>query len=216
MADLTYYYGTMSSGKTLSLLTGAYNLGNVGKKVIVIKSSIDTKAEDRLQTRAGKMERKVDILLSPEESLTKYFEGWKDENVFRIFVDEAQFLTEKQVQELWYFTKKYNIPVDCYGLKSQFDLHFFQGSGPLMELADKVTELQTPAICTSCGEKATINARYKNGKLELPGGERIVIDGSDAYEYKPLCGNCYLEEIESLTGKPFIDVPKQKVKKRGE
>ena len=215
MANLTYKHGTMGSGKSMALMMGAYNLEKIDKKIVVIKSSIDTKADDRLQTRIG-IERKVDILLAPEESLTKYFEEWKQGKVFQIFVDEAQFLTEKQVQELWYFTKKYDIPVECYGLKTQFDLHFFQGSAPLMELADEIVELPTPAICSCCGEKASVNARYLNGKIELPGGERIVIDGSNSYEYKPLCGNCYIDEVENMTGKPIIEVPKKKVKRRGE
>lgn len=214
MALLRFFYGTMSSGKTMALLMAQHNLRNIGdKKVIILKSSLDTKANDRIQTRvAGGIEVPVDVLLDPNKSLVEYFGQWAEENVARILVDEVQFLTEEQVYELWYFTKKYNIPVDCYGLKSQFDLSLFQGSSSLIGVADEVIELQTIAVCTKCGEKATINARYKNGKIELPGGEIIVIDGSDAYEYKPLCGECYIKEVEALTGKSFIEIPKQKIK----
>jgi len=214
MADLRFYYGTMSSGKTMALIMSQYNLRKANKKIIILKSSLDTKADDCIQTRvAGGIEEKADLVLDPNKSVTEYFEKWAEDGVSRIFVDEAQFLTEEQVKELWYFTKEYKIPVDCYGLKSQFDLHLFQGSLPLIEWADQLIELQSIAICNGCGEKATINARYKNGKIELLGGERIVIDGSEAYEYKPLCGECYIKEVEKLTGKPFIEVPKQKIKK---
>ncbi len=215
MANLRFYYGTMSSGKTMALLMAAYNLRKrADKNIKLLKPSIDTKANDSVQTRvAGGIEQKVDLVLKPEESLVEYFEKWAEEKVTRVLVDEAQFLTEEQVKELWYFTKVYKIPVDCYGLKSQFDLHFFQGSKPLMEYADEILELQTIAVCTNCGEKATINARYKDGNIELPGGERIVIDGSAAYEYRPLCGECYIKEVEELTGKSFIEIPKQKIKK---
>ena len=208
MAYLTFYYGAMSSGKTIALLMGAYNLENIKKNVLVIKSSIDTKAQDNLQTRIG-LERKVDLLVDPNESLTKYFNTWKRKRISRIFVDEAQFLTAKQVKELWYFTKKYNIPVDCYGLKTQFDLQFFQGSGPLMKLADSIKELPTLSLCTSCGSKATINARYFKGKIELPGAPSIIIDGAKSYEYKPRCGTCYLKEIEEATGKSLLEIEYQ-------
>lgn len=212
MALLRFFYGTMSSGKTMALLMAQYNLRNIGEKVIILKPSLDTKANDRIQTRvAGGIEVPVDVLLKPNESLVEYFEQWAEENVARILVDEVQFLTKAQVQELWYFTKTYNIPVDCYGLKSQFDLSLFQGSSSLIEIADEISELQTIAVCTKCGEKATINARYKNGKIELPGGEVIVIDGSDTYKYKPLCGGCYIEEVEASTGKSFIKIPKRKI-----
>lgn len=217
MEKLRFYYGTMSSGKTMALLMAAYNLREkAGKNIILLKSSKDTKAGDKVQTRvAGGIEQKVDILLTPEKSLADFFDEWIENKVTRILVDEAQFLTEQQVKELWYFSKVYDIPVDCYGLKSQFDLHLFEGSLPLIEWADEILELQTIAVC-NCGEKATINARYKDGIIEGEGGERIVIDGSDTYEYKPLCGKCYINEIEKATGKPFIEIPKRKVKKPNE
>ena len=217
MANLRFYYGTMSSGKTMALLMAVHNLREKAeKKIILLKSSKDTKADDSVQTRvAGGIKQKVDVLLSPEKSLVELFEEWAENKVTRILVDEAQFLTERQVKELWYFSKVYDIPVDCYGLKSQFDLHLFEGSLPLIEYADEILELQTIAVC-NCGEKATINARYKDGIIEGEGGERIVIDGSDAYEYKPLCGECYIKEIEKATGKPFVEIPKRKVKKPNE
>lgn len=188
MAKLFFRYGAMNCGKSTALMQVAHNYNENNKNVVVIKSSIDTKANDNVSSRIG-LERKVDILLEPDKRLEPYYEKWS-ENISCILVDEAQFLTPKQVEELWIFTKMYDIPVICYGLKTDFQSHLFEGSKRLIELADDLEELTT--IC-SCGKKAKFNARFIEGEFTLEGDE-ILIDGSNKnIEYKPMCGKCYIK-----------------------
>ena len=188
MAKLYFRYGAMNCGKSSALMQVAYNYNENGKKVVVIKSKIDTKADDHLESRIG-MKRKVDLLLDPDEYLESYYDQWQEENIACILVDECQFLAEHQVEELWIVSKMLDIPVICYGLKTDFKSHLFSGSKRLFELADEIKELET--IC-SCGKKARFNGRFVNGKFTLEGNS-ILIDGSVATtEYKPLCGKCYI------------------------
>lgn len=190
MSKLYFRYGAMNCGKSTALMQVAHNYEENNKKVIVIKSSIDTKGKDHLESRIG-AKRKVDILINKKETFKKYLEELKKASC--ILVDEAQFLTSKQVEDLWKIAKLYNIPVICYGLRTDFQSHLFEGSKRLLELADEIEELIT--IC-SCGKRAKFNARYVNGKFAKEGKE-VVIDGSDdKVEYHPLCGKCYLEELE--------------------
>lgn len=190
MSKLYFRYGAMTCGKSTLLMQVAYNYEKNNMKVVVIKSSIDTKGDDKLVSRIG-LNRKVDILLGPDESVEKRLSKYKD--LACILVDEAQFLEPKQVEELWKITKKQNIPVICYGLKGNFQTNLFVGSKRLIELADEIEELIT--IC-KCGKRAKFNARYVNGKFAKEGAG-ILIDGSDSkVEYRPLCGKCYIEESE--------------------
>ena len=191
MSKLYFRYGAMNCGKSSALMQVAHNYEENGKKVVVIKSKTDTKAGDKLSSRIG-MKRKVDILIGKTETFKKYYSDWKN-NISCVLVDEAQFLTSKQIDELWLVSKKYNIPVICYGLRTDFKTNLFEGSKRLLELADEIEELIT--IC-SCGKRARFNARYVNGKFTLKGKE-VVIDGScDNVVYHPLCGKCYLNELE--------------------
>ena len=148
MSKLYFRYGAMNCGKSTALMQVAYNYEQNNKKVCIIKSEIDTKADDCLESRIG-LKRKVDILLKQDESIQKYENKLKD--VACILVDEAQFLSAEQIDDLYYITKFYNVPVICYGLKSDFRSHLFKGSKRLLELADEVDELIT--ICR-CGKRA--------------------------------------------------------------
>lgn len=198
MSKLYFRYGAMNCGKSAILMQVAHNYEENDKKVIVIKSVVDTKGEDSLESRIG-LKRKVDILLRKDESLENHLKEIKESAC--ILVDEAQFLEEKQVEELWHITKKLDIPVICYGLRTDFTSKSFEGSKRLLELADELEELIT--IC-SCGKKAKFNSRYVNGKFTLE-GDSILIDGSDLkVEYKPMCGKCYLENKEKLLGEEWI------------
>ena len=191
MANLEYRYGPMNSGKSMAVLQMAYNYEENNKKIILIKSVIDTKGGDFLISRIGP-KRKVQIKLKTNESLfsNKYI-GMVN-NVNAILVDEAQFLTKKQVEELWIIAKDKNIPVICFGLKTNFKSEFFEGSKRLFELADKFKELET--IC-SCGTKARFNARKIDGKY-INEGVEVEIDGkNETIEYVPLCGKCYLDKV---------------------
>lgn len=191
MSKLYFRYGAMNCGKSTALMQVAYNYEENNKKVIVIKSSIDTKGEDHLESRIG-LKRKVDVLIDKNKSIEKALTKFKD--IDCILVDEAQFLTSKQIEELWKITKKKDIPVICYGLKVDFQSHLFEGSKRLLELADVIEELIT--ICSNCGKRAKFNARFVNDRFTLKGKE-VLIDGSiDNVIYKPMCGKCYLDAIE--------------------
>lgn len=193
MAKLYFRFGAMNCGKSSALMQVAHNYNENQKRVVVIKSSLDTKADDFISSRIG-LTRKVDILIEPEKSLEPYYEDW-NQDVSCILVDEAQFLSAKQVEELWVASKMYDIPVICYGLKTDFQSHLFEGSKRLLELADDIEELST--IC-SCGKKAKFNARFVNGNFTLE-GEEILIDGSSAeVEYRPMCGKCYLKNRRKI------------------
>lgn len=188
MSKLYFRYGAMYCGKSTALMQVAHNYEEKGKKVVVIKSSIDTKADNRLQSRIG-IEREVDILIKPEESFEEYYDKWIKEEVSCILVDEAQFLTPKQVEELWIFVKMYDVPAICYGLRTNFKTELFEGSKRLLELSDEQEELIT--IC-DCGKRAKFNARFVDGAFATE-GDSVVIDGAFSnVEYKPMCGKCYV------------------------
>ena len=196
MSKLYFRYGAMNCGKSSMLMQVAYNYNEKGRKVIIIKSSTDTKADNYLCSRIG-LKRKVDVLINPNESFEKYYDEWKKE-ISCILVDEAQFLSDNQVEELWYVTKEFNIPVICYGLRTDFTSKLFVGSKRLLELADEIEELIT--IC-KCGKRAKFNARYVNNKFVID-GESVLIDGSKSnVVYEPLCGRCYLKEKEKYNKK---------------
>ena len=113
------------------------------------------------------------------------------ENISCILVDEAQFLSENQVTELWKISKLKNIPVICYGLKTDFKTNSFEGSKRLFELSDELEELIT--IC-SCGKRAKFNSRKCDGKY-LTDGKQVLIDGTSNIEYESLCGKCYIKKV---------------------
>lgn len=187
MSKLYFRYGAMNCGKTTALLQVAHNYEEKNLKVIIVKSKVDTKGEDKIVSRLG-VERKVDVILNQDEILTLKYDL---SDISCILVDEAQFLNNKQIEDLWKITKLKNIPVICYGLKVDFTSHLFEGSKRLIELADVLEELIT--IC-SCGKRAKFNARKINNKYTLTGKE-VMIDTVDDCTYEPLCGKCYIEKV---------------------
>ena len=191
MANLEYRYGPMNSGKSMAILQMAYNYEENDKKVILVKSITDTKGGDYLVSRIGP-KRKIQIKLNKNESLLddKYVGMIEDKDA--ILVDEAQFLTSKQVEDLWFIAKNKDIPVICFGLKTNFKSEFFEGSKRLFELSDKFKELET--IC-KCGTKARFNARKVNGNFILEGKENIIDGENDNVQYVPLCCKCYLNKV---------------------
>lgn len=188
MSKLYFRYGAMNCGKSSNLMQVAHNYEENNKVVRVIKSKEDTKADNKLSSRIG-LEREVDILIEKDESFEKYFEDWNN-NVHCLLVDEAQFLSAKQIEELWIVSKMYDIPVICYGLRTDFRSNLFEGSKRLLELADELEEL--PTIC-ECGKRARFNARFVDDTFTLEGDE-VLIDGSKSnVKYKPMCGKCYIK-----------------------
>ncbi len=193
MSKLYFRYGAMNSGKSALLLQVANNYEERGMKVKIIKPSVDTKAEDCISSRIG-LKRKVDYLIAEKDNLKSFLKETSKENISCILVDEAQFLNSEQVDELFLFTKKYDTPVICYGLRTDFKTNLFPGSKRLLELADVIEELYT--ICR-CGKRAKFNARIVDGKF-VTTGEQIAIDNQHTVSYESLCGKCYLEKVLNI------------------
>lgn len=189
MAKLFFRYGAMNSGKTTILLQVAYNYEERGMKVLVLKPKIDSKGEDYLVSRIG-LKRKVDHLVEKDENVFKYIKEVKDE-ISCVLVDEAQFLERKQVDQLMEVVVKLNIPVICYGLRTDFRTNGFPGSTRLLEISHTIEEMKT--IC-SCGRKAMFNARKANGEFIFD-GEQVAIDGKKKITYESLCPYCYYKKL---------------------
>lgn len=192
MAKFHFRYGAMNAGKSTILLQTAYNYEEKGKKVVLIKPSVDTKGDEKIVSRIG-LERKVDYLIGDNDRIISKL-GDNLSSLSCILVDEAQFLKRKQVDELFYISKIMNIPVIAFGLRTDFKSNGFEGSIRLLELADALEEM--PTIC-QCGKKARFNARKVDGKFTFD-GDSIVIDDKAEVEYESLCGTCYIEEQEKV------------------
>jgi len=184
MAKLYFTYGAMNSGKTAALLQVAHNYEERKLHPIILKPSIDTKGENKVVSRLG-IERDVDYIITPDYDIEA---GIILLDIDAIIVDEAQFLTKEQVEQLYHITKYYNIPVLCYGLRCDFQMNSFSGSTRLLEIADEINELKT--IC-SCGLKATQNVRFVDG-IPVFDGDQVLIDGEQKnITYDSVCGKCY-------------------------
>ena len=193
MAKLRFYHGTMASAKSLRLLTTAYNFEEKGLSFMVLKPSCDNRdGEDIISSRVG-LKREC-ISVEQDVNLFKAVEEYNNilkanlDKLEWILVDESQFLTEEQVDQLAEIVDEMNIEVMCFGLRTDFQSHLFQGSKRLMELADEIEEIKSRC---SCGRKTSINARFdKDGNIVFQ-GEQIMIGGNE--KYKPLCRKCWME-----------------------
>lgn len=189
MAKLFFRYSAMNSGKSTMAIQVAHNYDELGLKVLVFKPEIDTKGADTIVSRVG-IKRKVDYLLKPDDSPIRVFKKMQEkyEKIDAIIVDEAQFLTEEQVNELYYLTKIMNVAIMCFGLRCDFRMNLFPGSSRLLALADKIEEIKN--MCR-CGEKATQNLRKING-IPTFDGDQVAIDGEKNITYEAVCGKCFI------------------------
>ncbi|MCL3777539.1 MULTISPECIES: thymidine kinase [unclassified Actinomyces] len=206
MAKLYFRYGAMNSGKTTGLLQTAYNYEERGQSVLLVKAGVDTKGDDTVVSRLG-MVRRVDLLVSASDDLRALVReralGRRAsdeavsvrEAVDCVLVDEAQFLTPLQVDQLMALVLIDDVPVLAYGIRTDFRTVSFPGSRRLLEIAHSLEELKT--ICR-CGRKAIFNAR-KVGERFVFDGDQIAIDGQDV-TYESLCGKCYLAAGGALAG----------------
>lgn len=192
MAKFHFRYGAMNAGKSTILLQTAYNYEEKGKKVVVLKPSVDTKGDEKIVSRIG-LERKVDYLIGNNDSIISKLRD-NISSLSCILVDEVQFLKREQVDGLFYISKMMDIPVIAFGLRTDFKSNGFEGSIRLLELADALEEM--PTICR-CGKKARFNARKVDGKFTFD-GDSIVIDDNSEVIYESLCGACYIEEQEKI------------------
>lgn len=187
MAKLHFKYGAMNSGKSDTLIKTAYNYEERGLNVVVIKPQIDTKGGDYVTARGGHS-RKVDIHAEPSLDLAAAVTSLPQ--ISCVLVDEAQFLTEQQISQLFHVAKKHSISVICYGLRADFRTELFPGSKRLLEIADNIEKL--PTMCF-CGSQAEFNTRKVDGKYVFE-GDQVAIEGEGTVEYNSLCGACYMRE----------------------
>ena len=196
MAKFKFIYGPMNGGKTLKLLSTAYNLEENGVQIMVLKPSLDTRdGEGVIKTRAG-LKRKC-IMIDKDINLYKAIKAYKNvldsqlETLKWVIIDECQFLTKEQVEQLSDVVDFLNVSVMCFGLRTDFQSHLFEGSKRLFELADDIEEIKSS--CT-CGErKASINARFdENGEIIIEGGQ-VEIGGND--KYKAICRKCWKDKV---------------------
>lgn len=190
MSKLYFRYGAMNSGKSTHLMQVAYNYEERGMKVILIKPSTDKKGGDKLVSRLG-VERKVDILCEKKMDIYEEIKKWQEVkfNIDCILVDEVQFMTKEQVDQLFKIAVVLDIPVICYGLRTDFMMEGFEGSTRLLLLAHSIEEMKT--IC-KCGRKAILNGRKINDEFVFE-GEQVAIDNIDNVQYESLCGHCYFK-----------------------
>ena len=187
MAKLHFKYGAMNSGKSDTLIKTAYNYEERGLGVLVIKPQIDSKGGDYITARGGHS-RRVDIHVA--DSMDLCAEIARFTNIACVLVDEAQFLTEDQVSQLYRVAKLQNISVICFGLRADFRTDLFPGSRRLLALADNIEKL--PTMCF-CGSQAEFNTRKLNGAYVFE-GDQVAIEGEGTVEYDSLCGTCYMRE----------------------
>lgn len=195
MSKLYFRYGAMNSGKSTHLMQVAYNYEERGMKVVLIKPCTDTKGGDKLVSRLG-VERKVDIVINENDNILDKIREYEKEigNIDCILVDEAQFLKYNQIDHLFEVAVVLNIPVICYGLRTDFRMQGFEGSTRLLLLAHSIEEMKT--IC-NCGKKAVLNGRKINNRFVFE-GEQVAIDNVDNVEYESLCGHCYFKYKNNL------------------
>ena len=188
MSKLYFRYGAMNSGRSTHLMQVAHNYEERGMKVILIKPATDKKGGDKLVSRLG-VERKVDILCLEKMNIYEEIQKWQEVKfkVNCILVDEVQFMTKEQVDQLFKIAVVLDIPVICYGLRTDFIMEGFEGSTRLLLLAHSIEEMKT--IC-KCGRKAILNGRKINGEFVFE-GEQVAIDNIDNVQYESLCGHCY-------------------------
>ena len=210
MAKLYFRYGAMNSGKSTALLQAAYNYEERGQRVLLAKPVIDTKGDRMIVSRLG-VSREVDLVIRPttdvvnlvdvEAQRIKREEG---ATISCLLVDESQFLSPRQVDDLLILALRRGIPVLAYGIRTDFQTVAFPGSRRLLEVAHSLEELKT--ICR-CGRKAIFNGRTLNGTFVFDGAQ-VAIDG-DQVTYESLCGECYLDESGGRLASGYPNVSRE-------
>lgn len=189
MAKLYFKYGAMGSSKTAQALITKYNYEENDLQVWLIKPSADVRdGQQILRSRIG-LEAEVEVI-PPSMDVWERFRDTRLGRCDVIIVDECQFLTEQQIDQLRAIVNENNIPVMCFGLRTDFQTRLFPGSRRLMEIADTIQEIKT--IC-DCGAKATVNARIDIQGHIITQGEQVVLGGNDSYI--AMCHKCYIRGI---------------------
>ena len=194
MAKLYFKYGAMGSSKTAQALITRFNYLEQGMTVWLIKPSTDTRdGADVIRSRIGLSCRAQ--IITPEQDVVAAYRAAGESDV--VIADEAQFFTPEQIDQLRALVDRENLPVLCFGLRTDFQTHFFPGARRLMELADSITEIKT--VC-ACGSKATVNARIDGEGNVVTVGSQILLGGNDSYI--AMCHRCWKRKIAEQEKKP--------------
>ena len=189
MAKLYFKYGAMGSSKTAQALITKYNYEENDLNVWLIKPSADMRdGNGILRSRIG-LEAPVQMI-PPETDVYQLFFREQKDSCDVIIVDECQFMTPKQIDELRGIVNDFGVPTMCFGLRTDFQTKLFPGSMRLMEVADTIQEIKT--IC-DCGAKATVNARIDAAGYIITQGAQVVLGGNDSYI--AMCHKCYVRGI---------------------
>ena len=189
MAKLYFKYGAMGSSKSAQALITQFNYEELGMTVWLIKPSVDTRdGADVIRSRIG-LERTARIITPEQDIVEEYKRAGKCDVIIS---DEAQFFTPAQIDQLRTLVDEEDVPVLCFGLRTDFLTHFFPGAQRLMELADSITEIKT--VC-ACGRKATVNARIDGRGRIVTEGSQILLGGNDSYV--AMCHKCWKEKIRA-------------------
>ena len=190
MAKLYFKYGAMGSSKTAQALITKFNYEERGMRVWLIKPATDSRdGEKVIKSRMG-LVSEVRVIYKGD-NICDVFRSEAD-NCDVIIADECQFFTKEQIDELRSITDEFDVPVLCFGLRTDFLTRLFPGSHRLFEVADSITEIKT--MC-ECGRKATVNARIdKNGKI-VTEGRQVFLGGND--RYIAMCHKCWIDKIKS-------------------
>ena len=189
MAKLYFKYGAMGSSKTAQALITKYNYEENDMKVWLIKPSADVRdGVNILRSRIG-LEAEVQVI-TPDQNVYDVFTATRKGICNVVIVDECQFMTTEQIDQLRAIVNDYAVPVLCFGLRTDFQTKLFPGSMRLMELADAIEEIKT--MC-DCGAKATVNARIDGDGYIVTEGAQVLLGGNDAYI--AMCHRCYIHGI---------------------
>ena len=192
MAKLYFKYGAMGSSKSAQALITQFNYEELGMSVWLIKPSTDTRdGADVIRSRIG-LERRAEVI-TPEQDIIEAYRAAGRHDV--IIADEAQFFTPEQIDQLRTLVDEDDLPVLCFGLRTDFLTHFFPGAQRLMELADSLTEIKT--VC-ACGRKATVNARIDGDGRIVTEGAQVMLGGNDSYV--AMCHRCWTRRIREQRG----------------
>ena len=190
MAKLYFKYGAMGSSKTAQVLITKFNYEERGMRVWLIKPAIDTRdGEDTIKSRIG-LSAQCDVIGKDDDVYALFTKNHRRDNV--IIADEAQFFTPAQIDQMRAIVDEKNIPVLCFGLRTDFLTHLFPGSHRLFEVADSIAEIKT--IC-ECGIKATVNARIDGDGNVITHGRQVVLGGND--RYIAMCHKCWMKKIKN-------------------
>ena len=192
MAKLYFSYSTMNAGKSTVLLQASHNYGERGMKTMLFTAELDNRSKvGNISSRIG-LSEKASTFNNDDNLFSSVEERLNTDKISCVFVDEAQFLTDKQVWELSDVVEILNIPVMCFGLRTDFQGKLFEGSSSLLAIADELKEIKT--IC-HCGKKANMVVRVdSNGKV-LREGAQIEIGGNE--KYISLCRKHWKNEMEN-------------------